>query len=171
MAIVRSSRPVAAGRLEKLAVELLDASRLCAIATTSRRGRAHINTAYFGHTGAFDLVWISDRQSGHSRNLRASPAAAIAVYDSNQEWGRADRGIQLFGSARELRGAGARDAERIYAERFPVYEGTRGYAFYRFRARRLKLFDEAELGGGVFVTARVARGRLVWERTELYEGT
>ena len=43
------------------------------------------------------------------------------------------------------------------------------YRFYRFRPRRLKLFDEQELGPGWFVTARVAAGgRLEWERTEIY---
>jgi hypothetical protein len=31
------------------------------------------------------------------------------------------------------------------------------------------LFDEEELGGGVFVTARVeGSGRLVWEETQVY---
>jgi hypothetical protein len=40
---------------------------------------------------------------------------------------------------------------------------------YVVRAQRLKLFDEPELGSGVFVTARVAADRrLVWERTEQY---
>jgi hypothetical protein len=33
----------------------------------------------------------------------------------------------------------------------------------------VKLFDERELGTGVFVTARVVgAGRLVWERTDVY---
>jgi hypothetical protein len=43
------------------------------------------------------------------------------------------------------------------------------YSFYRFRPRRMKLFDEAELGAGVFVTATVRSGRVVWERTEVYD--
>jgi hypothetical protein len=34
----------------------------------------------------------------------------------------------------------------------------------------VKLFDESELGGGVFVTARVGRpGFLEWERTDIYD--
>lgn len=34
--------------------------------------------------------------------------------------------------------------------------------------RSLKLFWERELGGATFVTARLARERLLWERTESY---
>jgi uncharacterized protein YhbP (UPF0306 family) len=149
---------------------LLDASTICAIATCGPRGGAYVNTAYFGWSSRFDLCWLSDPQAGHSRNLGANPTAAIAIYDSTQSWGGSDRGIQLFGSAREIRGSVARDAERTYATRFPAYERgeLRAYRFYRFRPRRVKLFDEAVLGGGVFVTASVRKGRVAWERTEIY---
>jgi uncharacterized protein YhbP (UPF0306 family) len=168
MAIARSNRPIAAARLTALAVRLLDASSLCAIATVSPGGRAHVSTAYFAWSPAFDLVWISDPRARHSRNLRTNRSAAIAVYDSNQSWGGPDRGIQLHGTAREVSGRAARDAQETYAERFAAYDAELGYRFYVFRARLVKLFDENKLGSGVFVTARVRAGQLSWERTEIY---
>lgn len=171
MAITRSMRPIARARIVAVAHRLLDASTLCAIATVSPGGRAHINTAYFSWTPGFHLVWLSEPRARHSLNLRTNPAAAIAVYDSGQTWGEADRGIQLFGSAREMAGRIAREPERIYSGRFPGDAGTdvSAYRFYRFRARRLKLFDERALGSGVFVTARVdGVGRVTWERTDIY---
>jgi uncharacterized protein YhbP (UPF0306 family) len=155
----------------EVARQLLDSSTLCAIATVSPRGRAHVNTAYFAWTPEFDVVWMSEPEAEHSRNLGRSPSAAVAVYDSAQVWGEADRGIQLFGSARELRGSAARDAERVYRRRFPASGRTElsAYSLYRLRPRRLKLFDEAELGAGVFVSASVRAGRIAWERTEVYK--
>ena len=173
MAIVRSDRAVSAGRLRTLASRLLDASRLCAIATTSPTGGAHVNTAYFAWGPGCEIVWLSDPASGHSRNLRRRPSAAITVYDSRQRWAEPDRGIQLFGSARELRGRDAEAAERTYALRFPAYEhGEHAeFRFYRLRPRRVKLFDETALGGGVFVTATVRGGALAWERTETIVGS
>lgn len=170
MAIERSRRSVSSRRITALAGSLLDASTLCAIATVTPRGGAYVSTAYFAGTPEFDLLWLSDPEAEHSRNLRANPSAAIAVCDSTQSWGRSDRGIQLFGSARELRGSVARDAERTYAACFPAYEPGElsAYRFYRFRPRRMKIFDEAALGGGVFVTASVRNGRVAWERTEVY---
>jgi uncharacterized protein YhbP (UPF0306 family) len=150
---------------------LLDSSTLCAIATVSPRGRAHVNTAYFAWSATLEIVWISEPGARHSRNLASNPSAAVSVYDSNQVWGGADRGIQLFGTAHEVPRRAARDAERLYSARFPAFPDAdlTATTFYRLRARRLKLFDELELGGGVFVTASIrAGGRVDWDRTEIY---
>jgi hypothetical protein len=114
---------------------------------------------------------VSEPRSRHSLNLRADPRAAIAVYDSTQTRGGTDRGIQLFGSAREASGRSAADAERRYARRFRAYEPDElgAYRFYVFRPTRIKVFDERSLGGGVFVTARVdGDGRVTWKRTDVY---
>jgi uncharacterized protein YhbP (UPF0306 family) len=149
---------------------LLDASTLCAIATVSPGGRAHVNTAYFAWASDFAVVWLSAPEARHSRNIRANLSVAVAVFRSTQRWGGSDCGIQLFGKARELHGRSARDAERLYAKRFKAYAGDlSAYRFYRLRTSRMKLFDERVLGGGTFVTVRVdAGGRLRWEKTESY---
>jgi len=57
MAIVRSKRPVATGRIAATTESLLEASTLCAIATVTPAGQAHINTAYFAWTRDLQLVW------------------------------------------------------------------------------------------------------------------
>jgi nitroimidazol reductase NimA-like FMN-containing flavoprotein (pyridoxamine 5'-phosphate oxidase superfamily) len=161
---------VSTRRIVAAARRLLDASTLCAISTVSSAGRPHVHTAYFAWSGSFDLYWMSDPASTHSRNLRAKPAAAIAVYDSGQTWGRPDRGLQLFGSAREAAGAARERAERTYADRFAGFRADEfeGFRLYRCRPRRLKVFDETTFGSGVFVTASVSsHGRVAWARTEI----
>jgi len=149
---------------------LLDQSKLCAIATVSPGARAHVNTAYFAWGPAFEIVWLSAPEAQHSRNIRANPSAAVAVYRSTQTWGGSDHGIQLFGTARELRGRAARMAEQLYAARFRAYKADLdAYRFYRLRPSRIKLFDEHALGGATWVTVAVgAGGRLRWVRTESY---
>jgi uncharacterized protein YhbP (UPF0306 family) len=170
VSIQQSSRPIATARITTIAHRVLGESILCAIGTVTPAGRAHVNTAYFAWSPELILVWLSSPQARHSRNLVANSTAAIAVYDSTQVWGEQDRGIQLFGSARPVSARTSADAEQMYASRFPAYAqgGTSGYAFYRFRPRRVKLFDEAELGEGVFVTATARGGQLTWQRTEIY---
>jgi uncharacterized protein YhbP (UPF0306 family) len=171
MPIERSTRPFSAARLRSVACELLDASSLCAIATVSPRNRAHVNTAYFAWGPELDIVWLSDPAARHSRNVRTNPKTAVAVYDSTQVWGTPDRGIQLFGSAKEAAGKLARHAESVYAARFPASAQTDVSAntWYRFRPTRVKVFDEGALGSGVFVTASVGRGgRLALRSTETY---
>jgi uncharacterized protein YhbP (UPF0306 family) len=162
---------MAVTRMTAIAHELLDASTLCAIATVAPGDQAHINTAYFAWSPQLDLVWISEPRAKHSANIRANDSAAVAIYDSSQSWGKPDRGIQLFGTARKAEGSAADDAETVYAKRFPDYRrhDLSAYLVYLFRPRRLKIFDERTLGTGVFVTATVtAKRRLAWERTEIY---
>ncbi len=108
--------------------------------------------------------------------MAANPSAAVTVFRSAQTWGRPDRGLQLFGTCRELRGRAVDEAERLYRRRFPLYARTlsttrkldrdqatqlRTYRFYRFRPTRIKILDEAVFGGGVFVVAEVLRHRSV----------
>jgi uncharacterized protein YhbP (UPF0306 family) len=170
MSIEQPNQRVAADRLAAAARSLLEASALCAIATVRPDGSAYVNTAYFAFSPQLDLVWISDPEAQHSRNIRSRATVAIVVYNSAQSWGAQDRGIQLFGSGRELAESSA-GAEALYAGRFPDYVRERfgAYRFYVFRPDRIKLFDERELGAGRFVTARVEDGgRLTWEGTEVY---
>ena len=172
--IGRSRRPVGTRRLAALAADLLDASTLCAIATVDRRGQAHVHTAYFAWNHELELVWLSEPGAQHSMNLVVGSSAAVAVFDSTQVLGNPDRGIQLFGRAQAVDGPAAEAASSLYATRFAGFDHaeTAAYRFYRFRARRLKLFDESALGLGTFVTARLDRGRRpVWEKTEIYDAT
>ena len=165
-------RRISSQRIHAAAGSLLEASTLCALATASRQGRAHVNTMYFASGLDLTIVWISAPEAQHSRNLGENASAAIVVFDSAQRWGGRDRGIQLFGSARELSGRRASAAEAVYRERFPSYEpgGFPGLRLYGFRPSRIKLFDEESLGAGLFVTARVrGGGRVEWARSERYD--
>jgi uncharacterized protein YhbP (UPF0306 family) len=167
--VERSSKHPPRSRLAAIARRLLDDSKLCAIATVSPGGAPHINTAYFAWGADFDIVWLSSPDARHSRNVRTNGSAAVAVFRSTQTWGGSDRGIQLFGRARELRGRAALEAERLYAKRFRAYEGDLpAFRFYRLATRRMKLFDERVLGGGTFVTVRVSSGRVKWLKTESF---
>jgi uncharacterized protein YhbP (UPF0306 family) len=171
MAIVNSKQRFAEARMVGAARRLLGASTLCAIATVDRDGSSHINTAYFAFTPELEVIWLSDPQAQHSRNVRTRKTVAIAVYDAGQVWGKHDSGIQLFGSARELRGADAEDAEAVYGSRFREYDRAQfgDYRLYLFHPARVKLFDELHFGTGRFVTARVEDGgRLRWEGTQVY---
>lgn len=147
----------------------MNASELCALATAWPGGRPHINHIYFAWTERFDVIWISDPDSRHSRNLSANRSAAVTIYDSHQTWGGFDRGIQLFGTAGAVRGPAAQQDERAYAARFSSFDpAANSYPFYRFRPRELKLFYERIFGGGTLVTAKVNGDRLVWARTEVF---
>lgn len=164
MTVERRARPVSKSRLEKVARRLMNASPLFSLATVSAGGRAHVSHMYFAWNGRFDIFWISDRESLHSRNLVIRPTAAASVFDSRQTWGKPDRGIQLHGTAGLAPG---NEAASVYGRRFSYFDvEANELPFYRFRPRTLKLFDEREFGGATFVTARVTGTGLVWSKTE-----
>jgi len=81
-----------------------------------------------------DLVWLSDPGAKHSRNIRANEFAAVAVYDSMQIWGQSDRGIQIFGPAREVEGSAADGFEALYAARFPDFSRLDQHGVSRLRS-------------------------------------
>jgi hypothetical protein len=124
---------------------------------------------YFAFTDRFEVIWISDPDSIHSRNLAGNPSAAVTIYDSHQVWGKPDRGIELFGTAGVGAGRAAPEAHRVYGRRFHDYDPeAEGLPVYRFKARTVKLFDERALAPITLVTARVARNGLVWVKTEVW---
>jgi general stress protein 26 len=144
----------------------MNASALCALATVTPGGRAHINHMYFAWNDRFDVFWISDADSLHSRNLKRNRSAAVTIYASNQVWGRPDRGIQLVGTAGL---APKREASRVYARRFKDFDPeSNDLPYYRFRPTVVKLFDERSLAPGTLVSARVTRDGLVWQKTEVW---
>ncbi len=147
----------------------MNASPLCSLATVSPGGRAHINHMYFAWSHRFEVFWISDPDSIHSRNLARSSSAAVTIYDSHQTWGLPDRGIQLFGTAGVSAGRAESEARLAYGKRFRDYDADADdLPAYRFKARTVKLFDERSLAPGTLVTARVARDGLEWVRTEVW---
>ncbi len=154
-----------AARATRSLQRILEENPLCAVATLGPRGRVHINTAYFAWSPDFEFYFLSDPRSVHARNLQSNRSAALAVFRSPQPWGGDDRGVQLFGTCSETRGSAANRAERAYARRFPSYAAwtagrgsspqqtaqLRSYRFYRFVPGRVKILDESEFGGAVFV--------------------
>ena len=166
MTVETRARRFSSSLLERVASRLMNASPLCSLATVSPGGRAHINHMYFAPGEHFEVFWISDPDSIHSRNLARKSSAAITIYDSHQVWGKPDRGIQLFGTAATAKGPAG---ERAYAKRFQEFDAEgNDLPFFRFRPRTVKLFDERSIAGGTLVTARVTSDGLSWLKTEVW---
>ena len=147
----------------------MNAAPLCSLATVSPGGKAHINHMYFAWSGWFDVYWISDADSIHSKNLLRNRFAAVTVYDSRQTWGRPDRGMQLFGTAGVVTGRAADAAASAYASRFKDFDADASdLPYYRFRPRTVKLFAERALDPGTLVTAQVTPNGLAWLKTEVW---
>lgn len=154
-------------RVQRSIDRVLNDTELCAWATVTAEGQAHVNIGYFAPSDELDLYLLSHPSSLHCRNVAANPSMAVAVFSSAQRWTEPDRGVQLFGTCAEVAMAELPYAERIYGQRFPAYAEWKAavkpgdpaldYRFYRFAANRIKILDESEFGEAVFVEAGLVR--------------
>jgi uncharacterized protein len=151
---------VAQARVRRSLLRILRESPLCAVATVTPSGRAHVHICYFAFSEELELFFLSEASSGHARNVGTNRSAAAAVFSSAQTWGGPDRGVQLFGNCSLVPPARARVATASYAARFPAYlnlPSSQSLRFYRLRPTALKLLDEREFGDAVFIEARLRR--------------
>jgi uncharacterized protein YhbP (UPF0306 family) len=163
-----AGQPPSADRVGRSVARVLEETGLCAWATVTQEGRAHINIGYFAQSADFHLYLLSHPASLHCRNVATNASTAVAVFVSPQDWTAPGRGVQLFGHCTEVGGDDVRDAERVYGHRYTAYaawkatqqpsDPAREYRFYRFVPERVKILDEAEFGDAVFVQAEIVRG-------------
>jgi uncharacterized protein YhbP (UPF0306 family) len=152
-------------QIQRSVYQLLAANVLCSMASITTEGSAHINTAYFSYTPDLKVYFLSHPSALHCQNILSNPSMALAIFSSNQTWGSPDRGLQLFGMCKQVTGREASEADRLYGKRFAKYaawkanftsdSSGRDYRLFRFITSELKVFDEEELGAGIFVVARV----------------
>jgi uncharacterized protein YhbP (UPF0306 family) len=153
-----------AGSIERI----IRATALCSMATVSIDAKAHINTAYYCVSDSFDLFFVSDPKTTHSKNVQHSPTMSVAIFHSSQKWGSSLRGLQLFGQCFRSNDTEAAEGERLYGSRFPAYRSYRKslspkelkespHRFFIFRPSTVKVFDEDVFGEENFVLATIVR--------------
>lgn len=163
-----AGEPPSADRVSRAVARVLEGTGLCAWATVTEQGRAHINIGYFAESADLQFYLLSHPASLHCRNLATNASMAVAVFVSPQDWTAPGRGIQLFGSCMEVGADDEREAERVYEHRYAAYAQWKAalkpgdpagqFRFYRFVPERVKILDEAEFGDAVFVQAKIVRG-------------
>jgi len=67
----------------------------------------------------FDLIFLSSPRSRHAADLARDGAAAATVQEDSADW-RAIQGVQCGGRAVALDGDAMRQAQALYAARFPI---------------------------------------------------
>jgi len=66
----------------------------------------------------FRLIFLSSAKSRHVRNIASHSIVAATVQEDYSDWNEI-QGVQLEGSARELRGDEREEGVRVYREKFP----------------------------------------------------
>jgi hypothetical protein len=61
---------------------IIDAGRYMTLATADADGVPWASPVWYAPDGYFELVWVSDPNARHSRNLAARPQLAIVIFDT-----------------------------------------------------------------------------------------
>jgi uncharacterized protein YhbP (UPF0306 family) len=120
--------------VEQAIVALLDEHTVFTLATT-HDAAPHAVSLMYARDG-LALVWVSDPETRHSRDLAANPRAAATVARQYEDF-TSIRGLQMTGRARRLDGGDETAwALDLLTERYPFFE--------RFRAGPAKLARHLE---------------------------
>ena len=118
---------------------------------TTGEGEPHAVSLFYAHDG-FDIYWLSDPTTRHSKHLAASPSAAVTIAAQYEDF-RDICGLQMQGNARRLGGADEEAAGlNLLIARYPFLEqfatgklaqNLDAAAVYRFCPARLTLIDNS----------------------------
>lgn len=143
-------RPAALLEADRTALlQLLDETSTFTLATLDPDGAPRATPLFYAVDG-LSLVFLSDPNSQHCRNLQAHPRCSAALYPAVADW-RALRGLQMRGRAHSLSATEAPLALRLYLRRFPfaaeLAQAVDAAAPYRFQPGWVRRIDN-RLGFG-----------------------
>ncbi|MET7401940.1 pyridoxamine 5'-phosphate oxidase family protein [Dactylosporangium sp. NPDC005572] len=96
-----------------MARTILDDNRYVVLGTADEHGTPWVSPVFYTLDGYGELLWISDPQARHSRNIAVRSEVSLVVFDSRVGVGDA-RAVYLEGRAEELTGAAIDPAASRY---------------------------------------------------------
>lgn len=130
----------------------LDAHTVMTLATAGHGG--HACSLMYARDG-FSLLWVSDPDSRHSRELEAEPRCAVTIAPDYEDF-KEIRGLQIHGNARRINNPAARAkgmaklaARYAFLKQFltgpaELKRQMRKAAVYRLDPERITLIDNSK---------------------------
>lgn len=73
----------------------------CVISSSSKDGKPWISPVFYGYDGNYNIYWISDKNSRHSKLIRNNPQVAIVIFNSQAPEGKGD-GVYFEAMVKEI---------------------------------------------------------------------
>ncbi|PWT95813.1 MAG: hypothetical protein C5B53_10875 [Candidatus Melainabacteria bacterium] len=70
--------------------QIVEENRYMTIATAAPDGKPWISPVFFAYDSDYNLFWVSNKNSLHSKLIRQNPRAAIVIFDSKAGEGEGD---------------------------------------------------------------------------------
>jgi uncharacterized protein YhbP (UPF0306 family) len=126
---------------------LLAETSTLTLSTIDPDGTPRATPVFFAFDDQATLIFLSDRDTPHCRNLERQPAVAAALYPEVSEW-RELRGLQIKGRASTFPTSEQEAALAVFADRFPfvrdLEEVVSQSEVYRLRPSWVRLVDNRQ---------------------------
>lgn len=83
-----------------LALEILEENQYCALATSTENTPWSCTVTYANDKN-FNLYFMSDPNSKHTKDFQSNNVVSAVIYDSTQKWGKG-LGVQLAGNVEKI---------------------------------------------------------------------
>lgn len=83
------------------AQKIIADNKYAVLATASLKGAPWISPVFFAYDSEYNIYWISNKDSLHSKLLRENPQVAIVIFDSQAPEGEGD-GVYIKATVTEL---------------------------------------------------------------------
>lgn len=135
------------------------------IATATKDGMPWISPVFFAYDGSYNLFWVSNKDSLHSKLVRGNPQVAIVVFDSRVPEGKGDAvyfeaTVQELEDEKEIGLAIEVLGKRVAQDEFRVKklsEVTKAGVWRIYKATPIKIskLTKGEYTNGQYVDKRV----------------
>lgn len=138
--------------MEESVKQIIEQNIYCTIATATLNGKPWISPVFFGYDEKFNIYWISNKDSFHSKLILENPNVSIVIFNSQEPEGEGDA-VYMEANAVELtdleeieKGIEVRD-RRAKVEKYKVkkIDDVTGGAVWRiYRATPSKIYKLTE---------------------------
>lgn len=144
----------------KAATNILENNIVATLCTTDGLS-IHANNVYYAYNNEWDIVFVSDRNTVHGKNIQVKESVSLVVYNEPQAYGVNHQGIQMEGTCKEATGEDLFKSWLLYVKRFPVFKnlmsdinqivkGLVDTRIYIIKVSDIKVMDIPALGKGNF---------------------
>jgi hypothetical protein len=97
-----------------LARTIIDSGSYMTLATADAEGVPWASPVWYAKAAYDELLWVSEPEAQHSRNIAARPQSAVVIFDSRAPLG-GGQGVYMTATAEQLTGAEREDGIAAFA--------------------------------------------------------
>lgn len=150
---------------EERAKQIIKENIYCTVATSTLDGKPWLSPVFFSYDENYNIYWVSNKNSRHSKLIRENPHVAVVIFDSRAPEGEGDgvyieAKVQEFSNEEEIKEAMDILNKRVTKDEFRVkavveVTGDGVWRIYKAIPGTISKLTKGEYINGQYVDERV----------------